>query len=218
MARKSKAAGTSSSRLAQRSEDDPIHSMVRRIGHSDRVGEMQQMVYELQSGADQTLALAKPGLNIGVISCEADFARLFQVVPTVARQIEESAACEQLFRIRNRLALAEFYRAYRAAQAQPDQFLQVVNQILPTLVTRAAAPNRTKRTEVKNKFTDLVFNQSSGNRNRKKDSTRVNDWQTLGRPWFDMISRFGNGVLRIVAYTSRTHQRQASFPAILNTS
>ena len=85
------------------------------------------MIYELQSGADQTLALAEPGLNTGVVSCEADPARLFQVVPTVARQIEESAACEQLSRIRNRLALAEFYRAYRAAQAQPDQFLQVVN-------------------------------------------------------------------------------------------
>ena len=131
---------------------------------------MQQMIYELQSGVDQTLALAEPGLNIGVILCEADSARLFQVVPTVARQIEESAACEQVSRILNRLALAEFYRAYRAAQAQPDQFLQVFNQILPTLVTRAVAPNRTKRTEVKNKFTDLVFNQSSGNRNRKKDS------------------------------------------------
>lgn len=65
---------------------------------------MQQMIYELQSGADQTLALAEPGLNTGVVSREADPARLFQVVPTVMRHIEESAACEQLSRIRNRPA------------------------------------------------------------------------------------------------------------------
>ena len=148
-ARKRKALSTSSSKIVQRSEDDPINSMARRIGHSDKAGEMQQMIYELQNAADQTPALAESGSNTSVISCEVDPARLFQVVPTVARQTEESAACEQLSRIRNRLALAEFYRAYRAAQAQPDQFLQVVNQILPTPAARSAAPNRTKRAKVK---------------------------------------------------------------------
>ena len=213
-ARKRKAAGTNSSKIAQRSEDDPIHSMARRIGHADRVGEMQQIIYELQNGADQPLVLAEPDLDAGVVLCEADPARLFRVVPTVARQIEESAACEQLSRIRNRLALAEFYRAYRASQAHPDQFLQVVNQILPTSAARSAIPNRTKRAEVKNRFIDLVFNQSSGKRNRKKDSTRVNDWQTLGRPWFDMISRFGNGVLLLIP-AELTNDRQASKQSLM---
>ncbi|KAL8663077.1 MAG: hypothetical protein Q9168_008154 [Polycauliona sp. 1 TL-2023] len=60
--------------------------------------------YRKVTRGEQTLALAEPGLNTGVVSREADPARLFQVVPTVARQIEESAACEQLSRIRNRLA------------------------------------------------------------------------------------------------------------------
>ena len=139
------------------------------------------MIYELQGETDQTLALTEPVLNTGV-SCKADPARFFQAVPTVARQIEESAACEQLSRIRNRLALAEFYRAYHAAQAQSDEFLQVVNQILLASTARSAAPNRTKRAEVKNRFIDLVFDPSNGNRNREKDFILVNYWQTLSRP------------------------------------
>ena len=105
------------------------------------------MIYELQSGADQTLALAEPGLNTGVVSCEVDSARLFQGVPTVARQIEESAACEQLSRIRNRLALAEFYRAYRPTRPVPGctagairaryRWNQVQAQTIPTFVSQS---------------------------------------------------------------------------------
>ncbi|KAL8831576.1 MAG: hypothetical protein Q9191_000785 [Dirinaria sp. TL-2023a] len=170
--------------------------------------------YELQSGPDQPLALVEPDLNAGVVSCEADPAPLFRVVPTVARQIEESAAREQLSCIRNRLALAEFYRAYFAAQAHPDQFLQIVNQVLPTLTACSAALSRMKRAEVKTRFIDLVFNQSGGNRNRKKDSTRVHDWQTLGRPWFNMISRFGNGVLLLIP-AELTNDRQASLQSLV---
>ena len=213
-ARKRKAASTSSSKIARRSEDNPVHSIARRVGHSDRVGEMRQMISELQSGANQPLALTEPGLNTGVVPCEAESARLFQVVPTVARQIEESVACEQLSRIRNCLALARFYRAYRAAQAQPEHFLHVVNHILPTSAARSAAPNHTKRAEVKSRFIDLVFNQTSGQRNRKKDSTRVNDWQTSGRPWFDMISRFGNGVLLLIP-AKVTNDRQVSWRSLM---
>ena len=35
----------------------------------------------------------------------------------------------------------------------------------------------------------------------------MNDWQTLGRPWFDMISQFGNGVLLLIP-AELTNDRQ----------
>lgn len=73
------------------------------------------MIPELQSAAAQTLALTKSILDTGVVSCDAGPARLFQVIPTMARPIEGSAACEQLSLIPNREALAEIYRVYRAA-------------------------------------------------------------------------------------------------------
>jgi len=209
---KRNAAETSrSSKTTQRTDNDPILSMARQIGHSDRNGEMQQMIQELRGGMDQALALAQPCPDAAIPSSEQDLARLFHVVPTVARQIEESTVCEQLSRMRNRLALAEFYRAYRAAQDQPAEFLRVAERILPSPAAPSTAPNRTKRTEVKERFIDLVFDQSNGKRNRKKDSTRVNDWQTLGRPWFDMISRFGNGVLLLIP-SELTNYRQDALP------
>lgn len=175
-ARKGKAAKASRSfKTAQYMNDDPIDSIARRIGHSDGIGEMQQIIYaiqsELQGGAYQALAPAQP-LSGATVPSSQGLMRLLHLVPTVARRIEESTFCEQLSRIRNRMALAEFYSAYYTAQQQPDEFLRAVDQILPTV----AAPNQTKKTRVKNRFIDLVFDQSRGNRNRKKDSTRINDW------------------------------------------
>ena len=84
-ARKRKAAETSrSSQTAQRIDDDPIHSMARRIGHSDRIGEMQQMIHELQSGADQALTPAQLTSDAAVPPSKEDLAHLLHIVPTVA--------------------------------------------------------------------------------------------------------------------------------------
>lgn len=111
-ARKGKAAKVSrSSKTAQHMDDDPIYSIARRIGRSDGIGEMQQMIYELQSGAYQAFAPAQPSSDATVPSNQG-LIRLLHDVPTVARRIEESTFCEQLSRIRNRMALAKFYYAY----------------------------------------------------------------------------------------------------------
>lgn len=162
---KRKAAKTSrSSKTAQHIDVDPNHSMARRIGHSDRIGEMQQIIYQLQSGADQALTPVQTPSEAIIPSSLEGLVRLLHIIPTVAQRIKESAFCEQLSRIRNRLALAEFYSAYHVAQHQPDEFLRVVDQILPT----AAAFNQTSKTKVKNRLIDLMFDQSGANRNRKK--------------------------------------------------
>lgn len=149
--------------------------MTRQIEHSDRNEKMQQMIQELQERMNQALALAQSCSDAVISSSEQDLARLFHVVSIVTRRIEKSTVCEQLSRMRNRLILTEFYRAYRAIQDQSVEFLRVAERILLSSVVSFTASNRTKRIEMKERFIDLIFDQSNEKRNRKKDFTRVND-------------------------------------------
>lgn len=204
-----KAAGRNTPSNEQSLHNDSVEAWAVRISKERTVEEMQQVIYELHEEGSRANLPTGQVLNNSTISREIEPLHLFQAIPAVALRIEESAASEKLSRIRNRLALAEFYRAYREAQEQPVIFLDVVSQILPAPISPAAPSNRTKRSEVKNRFVDLVFNDSNGTRNRKKDSTRVNDWQRLGRPWYDMISRYGNRILLLVP-RELTNDRQSS--------
>ena len=98
IARKRKTARRSSLKNTWwRAEDDPVHHMACQIGHPDRVGEMRQMISDMQSGMNRSLALVEPNLRAGIVPCEAESIRLFQGVSTFARQIEATAACERLF-------------------------------------------------------------------------------------------------------------------------
>ena len=110
------------------------------------------------------------------------------------------------------MALANFYCAYRAARAKPYVFLQQVDRhpSQHTYQTQVPHRNRNKRSEVKERFIELVLYQSTSQRNRKKDSTYVNNWQKTGRPWFELIDRFGTGVLLLIS-AGVTNCRQVSY-------
>ncbi|KAL8829823.1 MAG: hypothetical protein Q9170_006002 [Blastenia crenularia] len=57
---------------------------------------------------------------------------------------------------------------------------------------------RTKRGQIKERFIELVFFQSTGEKDWENDSTSVNNWQKAGRPWFKLIRRFGAGILLLL--------------------
>ena len=129
---------------------------------------------------------------------DAPPAWMIQATPNLARQIEGSAFNEQLSRICNRMALADFYCVYRAAHAKPCLFLHELDRHPSQYAHRSPARKRTKRVEIKERFIELVFCKSAHERDRKKDATRVNNWQKAGRPWFELINRFGTGILLLV--------------------
>lgn len=108
-------------------------------------------------------------------------ARIIQAPPNLAGEIENSAIDERLSRLHNRMALAEFHGAYHTAQAKPEEFLQELDRNLLRHADQLRARNRTKMAEVKERFIELVFCQSKGKRNWKKDSICVNNWQSWGR-------------------------------------
>lgn len=129
---------------------------------------------------------------------DTPLASIIHALPKLAGEIEDSAIDEQLSRLLNRVALAAFHCAYRAAQAKPDEFLKKFarNHLRPADQLRAR--NGTKRAKVKERFTELVFCQSKGKRDWRKESVYVSNWQSWGRPWFELIDRFGRGILLLV--------------------
>ena len=125
-------------------------------------------------------------------------ARIIQALPDLAGEIEDSAIDERLSRFNNRMALANFHGAYHAAQAKPEEFLQALDQDVLRHTRNLRARNGTKRAEVKERFIELVFCRAKGKRDWRKDSVCVNNWQSWGKPWFELINRFGRGILLLV--------------------
>ena len=56
-------------------------------------------------------------------------ARIIELIPKLAKNIEDSNIDEKLSRFCNRIALADFYCAYRAAQDKPGEFLHELGQV-----------------------------------------------------------------------------------------
>jgi len=96
------------------------------------------------------------------------------------------------------MAHADFYCAYRTTHVKSHVFLQELYRHPSQSSHRSQVELRSIRGEIQERFIELVFSQSTGERDRKKDSTRGNNWQKAGRPWFELINRFGTGILLLV--------------------
>jgi len=184
--------------VADRTSPGPLVALVNQIGQTNTIAEIQDTVQQLKTKPHYVRNLAECLCSRTPIQIDTPPAQIIQATPDLAREIESSIFNEQLSRICNRIALADFYCAYRAAHAKPYAFLQELDRNSSQHSHRSRARNRTKRAEVKDRFIDLVFCESTRERDRKKDSTRVNNWQKAGRPWFELIHRFGTGILLLV--------------------
>lgn len=51
---------------------------------------------------------------------------------------------------------------------------------------------------VKSRFIDIIFWHSS--KSRAKAANKFNDWQSDGKPWAELIRRFGYGSLMLVPH------------------
>ena len=184
----------------------PLFALINQIGQRDKAADVQATVQVLKE------RLARPYTSPrsldGSIPMHLDtpLAAIIHALPNLAGDIEDSAIDEQLSRLLNRLALAAFHCAYRAAQAKPGEFLEEVarNHLQPADQLRAR--NGTRRAKVKERFTELVFCQSKGKRDWRKESVHVSNWQSWGRPWFELTDRFGRGIPLLVPGEMTNHR------------
>ncbi|VUC28734.1 unnamed protein product [Clonostachys rosea] len=136
--------------------------------------------------------------------------RFLQLVVDLGAAIEGSIFGEQTSRIRKRIALAHFYRAYSLAQDNPGEFLAWYDNqhfqksgILP--------PKGGSKSIVQHRFADMIFHRApqrdantvlayapSQNGDMKRRIAKIQMWRKGGRKWAYIIQRFGYGILLLL--------------------
>lgn len=185
-------------RFGDHTAPGPLVALINQIGQDDKTAEVQEIVRKLKARPHELRNPAQSFRSRIPMQIDTPPAQIIKAIPNLVGEIEDSTINEQLSRVCNRIALADFYCAYRAAQTKPDEFLQELDLNPPQHTDRPLARKGTQRAEIKERFIELVFCRPTGKRNWKKDSTRVNNWQSSGRPWFELINRFGTGFLLLV--------------------
>jgi len=138
-----------------------------------------------------------------------------------------SSVGEQLYRLRRRVALAQFYNDYTNAQADPHGFLYPdqnkelwVKSLAATRKRKRASSGAKRRgnrfaTLVHDRIVDLMFPslvlgnegidseeaEAKGEekvRKRKAASQKVKNWRANGRPWSALVKRFDWGILLLL--------------------
>lgn len=189
---------------------ESLFALIKKIGQADKLVDTQATVQKLKERLGQPRTSPQSLRSRIPLQIDPPSARIIQAIPDLAGEIEDSTMDEWLCRLYNRIALAEFYNAYRSAQAKPDKFLQELDRNPLRHWEYPRTRNGQKRTKVKEKFTELVFCQSKGKRSWEKDSVCVNNWQSWGKPWFELTNRFGGGILLLVP-EEMTNRRQVSY-------
>jgi len=187
-----------SSAAADRTSPGPLVALVNQIGRTNTVADIRETIQELKASPYRTRNLAEGLHSRTPMQIDTPPSQIIQVTLNLVRDIEGSIFNEHLSRICHRRSLADFYCAYRAAQAQSHVFLQELDRHPSQHPHGSQSRLRSKSGAIKERFIELVFCQSTGERDRKKDSIRVNNWQKAGRPWFELINRFGTGILLLV--------------------
>lgn len=183
---------------ANRASPGPLVASINQIGRTNTIADIQEAFQDLKGRRHRLHDPAESVQSRIPIRIDTAPAQIIEATRNLAREIKGNTVNEQLSRVRNRIALADFYCAYRAAHAEPYIFLQELDRSLSQYTHQPQASHRTRRAEIKHRFIELVFNQATRERDRKKNSTRVNNWQKGGRPWFELIDRFGTGILLLV--------------------
>ena len=181
-----------------RASPGPLVALVNQIGRSSTVADIRETIQELKASPYRMHALAGSVHGITPMQADASPTQIIQATLSLVRDIESTLFNQHLSRIRHRIALANFHCAYRAAHTQPLVFLQEIDQHPCQVRHRSHARLRNKSGVIKERFMELVFCQSPGKRDWKKDSHSMHNWQKAGKPWFELINRFGTGILLLV--------------------
>jgi hypothetical protein len=110
-------------------------------------------------------------------------------LPGLRKCIEGEIICQQITRTRSRITIAHFYHAYTLAKDNPVIFLELTQQHhYPLRRTRMGSMMRQR-------VIDITFSEPES---RQKASKKIDDWNRLGKPWWEFIKRFGCETLIIV--------------------
>lgn len=110
--------------VADRTSPGRFVVLVNQIGRTNTIPNIREIIQELKARPYQADTLDESLCSRTPLQIDTPPARIIQATPNLAREIEGSIFNEHLSRICHRMALANFYCAYRAAHAKPHVFLQ----------------------------------------------------------------------------------------------
>lgn len=130
-------------------------------------------------------------------------------------ELETSSAGEQLYRLRRRAALAQFFDYYTRAQADPHAFLYPERKRKRTSSKDTKKYGNSLSTLVHSHIVDLMYpdlvlsdenhesekaraKQAEKVSKRAAASQKIKNWRANGKPWAALIKRFGWGILLLL--------------------
>jgi hypothetical protein len=141
-------------------------------------------------------------------------------------ELEMSSAGEQLYKLRRRVALAQFFDVYTRAQADPHAFLypeqnkELLKSSARARKRKRPSPKGAKKygnrlsTLVHNRIVDLMYpslvlsdenlesearaKQAEKVSEREAASQKVKNWRANAKPWSALIKRFDWGILLLL--------------------
>lgn len=114
--------------VTDRTSPRRLVALVNQIGRTNTITDIQETIQELKVRLYQADTLDESLHSRTPLQIDTPPARIIQSTPNLAREIEDSIFNEYLSCIYHRMALADFYCAYRAAHAKPHVFLQELDR------------------------------------------------------------------------------------------
>lgn len=121
-------------RVAER----PLLELVDQIGQPDKSANIREEFGKLKARPCQLPDPAKSFHSRAQMHTDLPLTHIGRAVPHKILEIEATSRSDLLLRIRHRIALADFYCAYRTAYARPEDFLQEFDQGLPQHIIASA--------------------------------------------------------------------------------
>lgn len=185
--------------------DSSLARKLLQIGNPETIVQLNE--FSAQASA---LPCTQPDVNSLILNMGAltDMSSLMRLVVALSLAIESSAFGEQHFRIRKRIALAQFYHAYTIAQNHPAMFLSWCDE--HQVQRSCIAPKGSRKSAVQQRFADLIFNHTgqnsmtglvgsvSGAEDTKRRCSKIQTWRKSGKSWAKFVERFGYGILLLV--------------------
>jgi len=157
-----------SSAAADRTSPESLIALVNQIVRANTVVDIRETIQELKVRPYRARALAESLHNRTPMQVDTPAARIIQVTSDMVRDIEGSSFYEHVSRICHRIALADFYCAYRAAHAKSHVFLQQLDLRPSQYPHKSQSRLRSKSGAMKVRFIKLVSPSRLGNGIGKK--------------------------------------------------
>ena len=114
--------------VSDRTGRKPLKVLINQIGQNNMMVDIQESVRKLETRSYNVRKPVRYLSSSTPIHIDTPAARIIDAVPHLARELEDSTLNEQLSRVHHRIALADFYCAYRVAHAQSHTFLKEVDR------------------------------------------------------------------------------------------